>query len=732
MAIIKRKIENLKPGKEYIVTARAKNADVNVVSNYTDTIRFRVPVDTTIPEEVFNLKLYQGVESVMFVFDNVSDKDILTYEYELYSDMSGTQLVSTGYNDASVFTVAVDNLQTDAQGQGLVPYWGRVRAIDTSNNTGAWTPLAKTDERVPLIDNQFIGSLTASKITAGSIGAHEIILTQPGPQTTINVPASSSVLRSSNYNGNYNSTTGVWTPGTSGWIITGDGRAELNNAVIRGKLSSISLDVGEGEESFHIDENGNMWSGSQSFAAAEFSVENNGKVRIRNGSIDIGDGANSFHVDDTGNMWTGSNDFNSGKFRVSNSGNVTITGSLNVNDANGFTSPANFGGSVYIEGSLECRNTFSGNTMYGDLFAGYTPTGTYGGRSLMSLSTGNLFLDLIPATDYNSQTILRPYGHTQLRVTRLTEVPYLVRDFQGNISNRPSHWNKQIIQILNDVGANGNIGNDVVAGIAFGVGKPISSNLIAVAGCSIRCFPGSGGSQVPPNGGGWISSIRDDGIANSGWNVNADTIGNTGSVDGSFLAPGASAMTGAGAGGLDISNYKGDGYGYIGAASFVMRSSKMFKENIEYMPAESKNISVERIRNLKPARWDDKAKIAYGAPSRKFQDINARWIAKGKTPLKADLKHFESFDHNCAKDDCIGNEYKDCPEVEFQKKRYGFIAEDVAEVFPKAVQYSVLGQPMGIDYSVITYSLVETTQHLLDKIDQLEAKISELTAENNN
>lgn len=712
MAIIKRKIENLKPGKEYIVTARAKNADVNVVSNYTDTIRFQVPVDTTIPEEVFNLKLYQGVESVMFVFDNVSDKDILTYEYELYSDISGTQLVSTGYNDASVFTVAVDNLQTDAQGQGLVPYWGRVRAIDTSNNTGAWTPLAKTDERVPLIDNQFIGSLTASKITAGSIGAHEIILTQPGPQTTINVPALSSVLRSSNYNGNYNSTTGVWTEGRAGWIITGDGRAEFNNAIIRGNFRSITLDVGDGDKSFHIDIDGNIWSGSASLATAKFSVLNDGKVRILNGSIDIGEGANSFHVGEDGRLWFGATRFEDAKLQVEPWGDMKITGSFEVGDS--YYDLASFNGSARVEGDFYTSGTFLGNSMDGDLRVGFLP-GTTLQYPLMWFHTGNY-----GASPNN-------FGHTKIMLRRTKDLEYRVDGV-----NRSSNWHLQMIQVMNESAAPNQPGSDTVAGIAFGVGRLDQS--AGIYGCTLRCFPGSGGSSITPlESREFITGLVDD-TNLPGLNVESRLPGENDFIpnDGNYYTGPYGGLTGAGWNGLDVGNFMGDGYGYMGALSFVVRSSKKLKQNVEYMPVESRSISVERIRNLKPARWDDKAKLSYGAPSEKFQEINKRWIAKGRTPLQFDQKYIQTYEHDCIRDNCIGSEFKNCPQVEFQKKRYGFIAEDVAEVFPKAVQFSTLGQPMGIDYSVITYSLVETTQHLLDKIDQLEAKISQLTAENNN
>jgi hypothetical protein len=120
-----------------------------------------------------------------------------------------------------------------------------------------------------LIDEKFIGSLTAGKITAGTIGAHEIILTQPGTATTITSPDNKAILRSSDYNGAYNNTTDIWTSGSAGWIISGDGRAEFNNIVARGAIDGGTIDIGgSGTTSFHVDSSGNMWLGASTFSAS--------------------------------------------------------------------------------------------------------------------------------------------------------------------------------------------------------------------------------------------------------------------------------------------------------------------------------------------------------------------------------------------------------------------------------------------------------------------------------
>jgi hypothetical protein len=254
MSIISKNIENLKPNKEYIVTVRAKNNDINVLSGYTDSVRFRTPTDSTIPNAPSNLALAASFLNVLFKYTDSVDEDTAKYEYELYkqaqievvgglnSIISGQTPHRTGFVQTNVFLVSVDDNSTTTSTSGPptnpVKYYGRVRSIDSAGNIGSWTNIVGSGD-TPLIDEAFIGSLTAGKITAGTIGAHEIILTQPGPVTEMATPNNKAILRSSDYNGAYNNLTNTWSAGSTGWIISGDGRAEFNNATIRGTLQFI-------------------------------------------------------------------------------------------------------------------------------------------------------------------------------------------------------------------------------------------------------------------------------------------------------------------------------------------------------------------------------------------------------------------------------------------------------------------------------------------------------------
>lgn len=256
----------------------------------------------------------------MFVFDNVSEKDVISYQYELYesSQVTGSYpsfsliaspiIYSTGTSGASVFTIAVAN-STDVEN---IKYYGRVRTIDTSGNTSSWSPLVETDKDTPLIGDQYLASITAAKITAGTIGAHEIILSQAGPQANFVAPANMAVLRSSDYDGTYDANTTVWTTATNGWIIAGDGYAEFSSASIRGGLKA---------ESVYINAD-NRWRRNNTDTAVsnEFKVGSSAKYLYF-------DGTNlSFTGEINATTFTGGSiNIGNGTFQVNSSGNLTAT-----------------------------------------------------------------------------------------------------------------------------------------------------------------------------------------------------------------------------------------------------------------------------------------------------------------------------------------------------------------------------------------------------------------------
>lgn len=251
MAIIRRTIQNLKPGKEYILSARSVNNDLSITSAPADFIRFTVPGDQTVPGVPIGLSLNASFLSVMFVFQSVSDLDINYYEYELYLEgqitgtspnyevVDGQSPYRSGENPANVFVVEVaENSTTSSTGSvdNPVKYFGRVRSVDTTGNKSDWSTIVVSGD-TPLVDEEFIGSLTAGKITAGTIGAH-----------TITLDGANSIIKSSNYS-----------PGSAGWFINGSGSAEFSDITSRGSV------VAEQFILFDSDEMGGLGSNSAEF-----------------------------------------------------------------------------------------------------------------------------------------------------------------------------------------------------------------------------------------------------------------------------------------------------------------------------------------------------------------------------------------------------------------------------------------------------------------------------------
>jgi hypothetical protein len=373
MADIIKKVENLKPGKNYIFSVRTKNTDLNAYSENVNSILVSIPKDSTIPGLITNLNLYASFENVMFAFDFSNELDIAKYEYELYDNSSGTGTpVSSGFNLANVFSVAVSN-STDTQTKN---YWGRVRTVDTSENVGPWTSLVQTDQSTPLINSQYISSLTASKITAGTIGAH-----------TITMAGANSILKSNNY------AAANATFGGTGWKISGDGKAVFNDASIRS-----SLDIGEDQgtsdaTSFHVDVNGNMWLGSNSASleSAPFKVLNTGDVTANSLTLT---GKTVLDPDSTASIYLTNNENGIGLYNDANTafyvdaneqfslGNkltwsnsvLTVQGVLKLSDGSDVLDSGDvsniaqdlvdeFGNAIYEDGFIGGL-TISANTMY--------------------------------------------------------------------------------------------------------------------------------------------------------------------------------------------------------------------------------------------------------------------------------------------------------------------------------------------------------------------------------
>jgi hypothetical protein len=320
MATIKKTITGLKPATNYLFSLKPKNTEISAIDAVPDTIRVQTPGVVSSPSSITGVLLAANFKSAMLRFNHASMVDLDYYEYKIYlaNDVTETALkarASTTTDGAMVSGITksnlvvisdLDNTTLTGASPTLVSYKAKVRAVNTAGNAGAFSS-ASASATTQLIESQFIQDLTAAKITAGTIGAHEIVLTQSGAQTTITPPATTAIIRSSDYNGSYNPTTGVWTSGTSGWIIRGDGTAEFGSAAIRDNLSANSIFINAN----------NRWArnSTNSAGSSEFVV---------------GDATNQLSFNPTGGATGGSllkvgNNTNFMKF---DNGVLTVTGAL--------------------------------------------------------------------------------------------------------------------------------------------------------------------------------------------------------------------------------------------------------------------------------------------------------------------------------------------------------------------------------------------------------------------
>jgi len=75
--------------------------------------------------------------------------------------------------------------------------------------------------------------------------------------------------------------------GSAGWQLTAEGNLEANAGTFRGSLTANTLDIPDttSANSFHVDANGNHWSGATTFAAAPFRVSNAGALTATSATI---------------------------------------------------------------------------------------------------------------------------------------------------------------------------------------------------------------------------------------------------------------------------------------------------------------------------------------------------------------------------------------------------------------------------------------------------------------
>jgi hypothetical protein len=247
MATIKKTITGLKPATNYLFSLKPKNTEISAIDATPDTIRVQTPGIASTPSSITGVLLAANYKSAMLRFNHASIIDLDYYEYKIYlaNDLTETALKArpstvdaeniSGISKSNLVVISdLDNTNLIDNVTTTISYKAKVRAVNTGGKAGAWSS-ASNSSATELIESQFILDLTAAKITAGTIGAEEIILSNYAtPSTNYTPPAGMAVLRSSDY-----------VAGSAGWIIKGDGTAEFGSASIRGVLSAKSIHINE-------------------------------------------------------------------------------------------------------------------------------------------------------------------------------------------------------------------------------------------------------------------------------------------------------------------------------------------------------------------------------------------------------------------------------------------------------------------------------------------------------
>lgn len=323
--------------------------------------------------------MFASFQNVLFVFDNGTDNDLAVYEYELYEEddivnpntppytlQSGATALSTGAGNSSVFAVPVEGSYIDVENDNIVVqknFFGRVRAKDTSGNAGAWTAIVKTDPSTPLIDSQYIVSLTADKIKAGEIEAAEIVLGGANPSQTI--------IKSLTYD---------TSSGIQGWFIRGDGHFSL------GGPSGITYD----NETIVIGDDVQV---TANLAADSISVPTTGTPRL-NINSGIGGGVGGMTLGDPSyNYW-----YSNGNFRVGGASNYVIWNGSTLSVAGGITSTTGRIGPFDITSSSLISQGYSPRN--------FMKIENFGDVTVSSHPSSGPHLDMIHRTDIVGEYIL--------------------------------------------------------------------------------------------------------------------------------------------------------------------------------------------------------------------------------------------------------------------------------------------------------------------------------------
>lgn len=163
------------------------------------------------------------------------------------------------------------------------------------------------------------------------------------------------------------------------------------------------------------------------------------------------------------------------------------------------------------------------------------------------------------------------------------------------------------------------------------------------------------------------------------------------------------------------------GSGTVVAGTYSADSTRRIKKNITQWPLLSIGAGVvsaaDQLAKLNPITFQWSSKLLFMPPLRRSKALarlNAYLASKGRTL-------YEHPEHDCAIHECIGTAESPCPpKLMAEKMRYGFVAEEVMDVFPEAVTLDEIGLPAGIEYNQLIVVSIAAIQELTERIKVLE------------
>lgn len=198
---------------------------------------------------------------------------------------------------------------------------------------------------------------------------------------------------------------------------------------------------------------------------------------------------------------------------------------------------------------------------------------------------------------------------------------------------------------------------------------------------------------------------------------------------------------------LGFRNWENTAWVALDASAFTISSSKREKRRIRTARKErglldfavpgERSLAFDQYKKLRPVLFDDQQQhhdLRWDCDI--HDDRNDCEDARPKCPNAESKPH----QHLCDDLDCSGSNAHPCWDIEQHVDRVGLIAEEVAEVYPKAVPKMVglvadtagtdedwqAGGVMGIDTHMLHVETINVVQYLIETVEELQAEVDRL------